>query len=83
MEKDEEYPLDLIRLPSYRRDGEKRSVKCPHCGKDIAVDVRRMEGDPDIIEVWWGKNFDEIEDRKRGWEEEFGEDYEEEYDEEE
>ena len=81
MEEDAEDLLDLIQIPS-PGCGDERTFKCPHCGKDIVVYVRTLRGDEDTMEVWWGRNFNEIEEKQRRWEEEFGEGYEEEYGEE-
>jgi hypothetical protein len=50
--------------------GETLSFKCPHCGKDVVVELKALEGDPDMIEVYWGKDAAEIEDKRKSAEKE-------------
>jgi len=45
--------------------GETLSFKCPHCGKEVVVELKALEGDPDTIEVYWGKSPKEIEDKRK------------------
>jgi len=52
------------------RIGEAICFKCPHCGKEITVHLRSLEGDPDTLEVYWGKDPQEIEEKQRKAEEE-------------
>ena len=44
--------------------GEGVSFNCPHCSKEIAVQLKTLELDPDVIEVYWGKSFEEIEEQR-------------------
>lgn len=53
--------------------GETLTFNCPHCGKEVAMEFKELELDSDTIEVYWGKDFDEIEAKKRKVEEEIGE----------
>ena len=50
--------------------GETLIFNCPHCGKEIVIELKALEGDPDTIEVFWGKNFNEIEEKRKKVEEE-------------
>jgi transposase-like protein len=55
------------------RIGETIHFKCPHCGKDLTVELKSLEGDPDAVEVYWGKDSKEIEEKRRKVEEEIKE----------
>ena len=46
------------------RVGEAICFKCSHCGKEITVHLRSLEGDPDFVEVYWGKDAKEIEEKQ-------------------
>lgn len=51
----------MIRLHHIEsRVGEAIYFKCPHCGKEITVHLRSLEGDLDTVEVYWGKDSKEI-----------------------
>jgi len=45
--------------------GETLFFKCPHCNKEIVVELKALELDPDTIEVYWGKSTEEIEDKRK------------------
>lgn len=49
--------------------GEYISFKCPHCGDEIIILLRSLEGDPDTVEVYWGKDLKEIEEKQKKAEE--------------
>lgn len=53
--------------------GEGVSFNCPHCTKDIAVELKTLELDSDTIEVYWGKSIEEIEEKKKRVEKELQE----------
>ncbi|KPV62664.1 MAG: hypothetical protein AOA65_1713 [Candidatus Bathyarchaeota archaeon BA1] len=53
--------------------GEDVCFRCPHCGKEIIVRLRALEGDPDTVEVYWGKDSKEIEEKQKKTEEEIEE----------
>lgn len=55
------------------RVGETLHFKCPHCMMEIAVELRSLEGDPDVVEVYWGKDSQEIEEKRKKVEEEIEE----------
>jgi len=44
--------------------GETIFFKCPHCSKEIVVELKTLEGDTDTIEVYWGKSPEDIEDKR-------------------
>ncbi len=50
--------------------GESFVFDCPHCKKEIIVLLKALEGDPDYVEVYWGKDWDEIEKKQKRLEEE-------------
>lgn len=50
--------------------GESFTFKCPHCGKEIIILLKAMELDPDYVNVYWGKDWDEIEEKQKKLEEE-------------
>ena len=45
--------------------GEVIYFNCPHCGKEIAVHLRALEDDPDTVEIYWGKNLKEINEKQK------------------
>jgi len=57
--------FEIIRLHHLEsRVGEAISFKCPHCEKEITVHLQSLEGDPDTVEVYWGKDSKEIEEKQ-------------------
>jgi len=45
--------------------GETIYFKCPHCKKEIAIHLRSLEDDSDTVEVYWGKNLKEINEKQK------------------
>ncbi len=45
--------------------GEVVSFNCPHCSKEVVVEVKSLEGDPETLTVYWGKSSDDIEEEQR------------------
>jgi len=43
--------------------GETIYLKCPHCKKEMVIHLRAVEDDPDTVEVYWGKNLKEINEK--------------------
>jgi hypothetical protein len=50
--------------------GEVLSFRCPHCDKEVVVQLKALEGDPDTIEVYWGKNATDIAKKEKQTEKE-------------
>ena len=50
--------------------GETIYLKCPHCKKEIVIHLKALEDDPDTVEVYWGKNLNEINEKRKRVEEE-------------
>jgi len=44
--------------------GETLFFKCPHCNKEIVVEFKALELDPDTTEVYCGKSPEKIEDKR-------------------
>ncbi|MEW6069075.1 MAG: hypothetical protein AB1485_00505 [Candidatus Thermoplasmatota archaeon] len=53
--------------------GETLFFNCPHCSQKTVMEFKALEGDPDRIEVYWGKSLKEIKDKRKKLEEEIEE----------
>jgi hypothetical protein len=49
--------------------GETVTFRCPHCSKKLTVEIKSLEADEDMIEVFWGKDYKEIEQKRKKKEE--------------
>ncbi len=64
--------LDHIQGPK----GDSLSVLCPHCDKEFLMTFSGLEGDPDYIEVAWGKNREEMERNQKEQDDDWGDEEE-------
>jgi hypothetical protein len=64
MNQENEKLLTFIRV-HHLDVGETLSFNCPHCGEEVIREFKALELDPDVIEVHWGKSFEEIEAKKK------------------
>jgi hypothetical protein len=44
--------------------------ECPHCGKDVIIEIKRdLFDESGMAKVWWGKDYKEIKDKQRKYDE--------------
>jgi len=65
-----EKKASFLRAHHIQSLGEGTSFKCPHCRREIIIYLKSLEGHPDFIELYWGKDWEEIEEKQKKLEEE-------------